>query len=77
MVQHHYNLSSGSNLNPECPLPTVPHALESASSMLNSYFIYFLMVKLFFEGSSSLNKTLLIHYTFLQTFSTLDLDLMA
>lgn len=52
------------------------HALESASSLFNSYFIYFLMVQLFFEGSSSLNKTHLIHYTFLHTFSTSDLDLM-
>lgn len=41
MALHHYNLSSGSNLNPECPLPTALDALESAGSLLKSYFIYF------------------------------------
>lgn len=40
MALHHYNLSSGSNLNSECPLPTALAALESAASRLESYCIY-------------------------------------
>lgn len=44
MEQHHYNLSSGSNLNPECPLPTVLHTLESAGSLLKSFFYLFLKI---------------------------------
>lgn len=50
MEQHHYNLSSGSNLNPECPLPTVLRVLESAGSLLKSFLYLFsrIIAKVFF-----------------------------
>lgn len=56
MEQHHYNLSSGSNLNPECPLPTVLHTLESAGSLLKSFFIFLeIIIKPIFEHTSYSN----------------------
>lgn len=66
MEQHHYNLSSGSNLNPECPLPTVLRVLESAGSLLKSFLYLFsriiAKVFFFFEDSSYLcDKTQLIY----------------
>lgn len=46
MEQHHYNLSSGSNLNRECPLPTVLPTLESVFSLLESLFLLLLKIEM-------------------------------